>query len=117
LAKDQAILKNPKIKYSLSFRTPRFSSRRRNLSLLNRGAPASFCPATFRRHRKIAPKLQNSIDTSFIVPQYLGLEGLAVLRIGLVFQATGPQSKSRKGNRSTEESFMATKKKAKKKKH
>jgi hypothetical protein len=24
------------------------------------------------------------------VPQYLGLEGLAVLRIGLVFQATGP---------------------------
>jgi hypothetical protein len=62
-------------------------------------------------------KLQNSVDTSFIVPQYLVSERLAAPLIGLVFQATGPGVQSRKGNRSTEDPSMATKKKAKKKKH
>jgi hypothetical protein len=62
-------------------------------------------------------KLQNSVDTSFIVPQYLVSERLAAPLIGLVFQATGPEVQSRKGNRSTEDPSMATKKKAKKKKH
>jgi hypothetical protein len=51
------------------------------------------------------------------VPQYLVSERLAAPLIGLVFQATGPEVQSRKGNRSTEDPSMATKKKAKKKKH
>jgi|SRR5580692_1333149 hypothetical protein len=74
-------------------------------------------PTTNDPRRFSHSKLQNSVDTSFIVPQYLVSERPLVLFIGLVFQATGPGVQSRKGNRSMEDPSMATKKKAKKKKH
>jgi hypothetical protein len=74
-------------------------------------------PTTNNPRRFSHSKLQNSVDTSFIVPQYLVSERPLVLFIGLVFQATGPGVQSGKGNRSMEDPSMATKKKAKKKKH
>jgi hypothetical protein len=81
---------------------------------------AKHAPPTTNVHlaaAKIVAKLQNSVDTSFIVPQYLGLEGPAVLSVGLVFQATGPAVQISQGKTFNGGSFMATKKKAKKKKH
>jgi hypothetical protein len=96
------------------------SSRPRRVSLILFGRlpnPAQPTADDNLSARKSHSKLQNSIDTSFTVPQYLVSERPLVLFIGLVFQATGPGVQSRKGNRSTEDPSMATKKKAKKKKH
>jgi len=42
--------------------------------------------------KKSAQELQNSIDTLFILPQYLGLEDHSLLQVGLVFQIQGPKS-------------------------
>src|SRR5271154_417388 len=72
----------------------------RQLILSERKLPKHGPPTTADNlsARKSHAKLQNSVDTSFIVPQYLVSERPPVLFIGLVFQATGPGVQSRKGN-------------------
>jgi hypothetical protein len=67
--------------------------------------------------KKSAQELQNSIDTLFILPQYLGLEDHSLLQVGLVFQIQGPSQSPLQGKIVHGGTFMATKKKAKKKKH
>jgi hypothetical protein len=61
--------------------------------------------------------MQNSIDTLFILPQYLALVDHSLLQVGLVFQIQGPKSVTLAGKIVHGGTFMATKKKAKKKKH
>jgi len=59
---------------------------------------------------------QNSIDTSLILTQYLGLEDHFLPQVGLVFRVQGPNSTPLQGETVHGGTFMATKKKAKKKK-
>jgi hypothetical protein len=58
--------------------------------------------------------MQNCVDTAFIVPQYLVLRTLPVPQVGWLF-AIG--SRKLQGKIVHGGTFMATKKKAKKKKH
>jgi hypothetical protein len=118
LAKDQAIIRNPKNQNTRCHSERRVFFRGEGISVFStavREHSSVWRPAA--QTAEITLKLQNSIDTSFIVPQYLVLEGPAVLSIGLVFQATGPAVQISQGKTFNGGSFMATKKKAKKKKH
>jgi len=78
--------------------------------------------STFPHRRRMAPgdflhRHQICIDSVFILPQYLVLTTLPVPDVGWHF-AFGPSSQNLcKGKSLTEGTFMATKKKAKKKKH
>ncbi|PYX48655.1 MAG: hypothetical protein DMG79_11345, partial [Acidobacteria bacterium] len=72
----------------------------------------------FRQAQEFLKTAQNSVDSLFTVPQYLVLYGLPTLQVGLI-EKQGPRSRDFEQGKivHTEESFMATKKKAKKKKH
>src|SRR5208283_3321580 len=59
-------------------------------------------------------KMQNCVDTAFILPQYLVLRTLPVQRVGWLLAFGSPKSQGKIVHGGT---FMATKKKAKKKKH
>ena len=43
------------------------------------------------RRSKGKSSLKNSIDTLFMLPQYLVVDGMPVLRVGLPFQEPGPR--------------------------
>jgi hypothetical protein len=68
-------------------------------------------------HENSFVHLQNSVDTAFIVPQYLVLRTLPVPRVGLRLAIGSRSQKPLQGKIVHGGSFMATKKKAKKKKH
>jgi hypothetical protein len=57
--------------------------------------------------------MQNCVDTAFILPQYLVLRTLPVLQVGWLFAIGSPKLQGKIVHGGT---FMATKKKAKKKK-
>jgi hypothetical protein len=67
--------------------------------------------------REIGSQLPKSIDTASILPQYLGLDDRSLPRVGLHFSFAGPNQQLLQGKIVHGGTFMATKKKAKKKKH
>jgi hypothetical protein len=61
---------------------------------------------------------KNSVDTSFTLPQYLVIWDRRLLQVASIFQVQGPVvEKPLQGKIVHGGTFMATKKKAKKKKH
>jgi hypothetical protein len=64
--------------------------------------------------KELLPAMQNCVDTAFTLPQYLVLRTLPVLEVGWQFAFGSPKSQGKIVHGGT---FMATKKKAKKKKH
>jgi hypothetical protein len=69
------------------------------------------------RERNSFANMKKSIDTAFILPQYLVLRTLPVQGIGGVLHSGPVVEKPLQGKIVHGGSFMATKKKAKKKKH
>jgi hypothetical protein len=71
---------------------------------------------SFLRREKTSGKLQNSVDTAFTLPQYLVLRTLPVQQVGGVLHS-GPVVELPLQGKIVHGGNMATKKKAKKKKH